>query len=219
LPLFFDIGANRGDATVVALALGYDVVALEPSRIYAELVKNFIYNPRVTPLKFAASDKDNERVEFYEAQEDGLSTLNKEWLTSDTMPYAGKPFWTTHANTITIDTLAKIYGEPDLIKIDVEGAEWSVFKGMICKYKMLTFEWTRATIDEHQKQLDYLRALGYTEIAPQFIEPHLDQPDKWYDIDQDLWAWRDAHAKAWETDGWKINELRPTADVGMIWVK
>jgi len=219
LPLFFDIGANRGDATVVALALGYDVVALEPSRIYAELVKNFIYNPRVTPLKFAASDKDNERVEFYEAQEDGLSTLNKEWLTSDTMPYAGKPFWTTHANTITIDTLAKIYGEPDLIKIDVEGAEWSVFKGMICKYKMLTFEWTKATIDEHQKQLDYLRALGYTEIAPQFIEPHLDQPDKWYDIDQDLWAWRDAHAKAWETDGWKINELRPTADVGMIWVK
>jgi len=219
LPLFFDIGANRGDATVVALALGYDVVALEPSRIYAELVKNFIYNPRVTPLKFAASDKDNERVEFYEAQEDGLSTLNKEWLTSDTMPYAGKLFWTTHANTITIDTLAKIYGEPDLIKIDVEGAEWSVFKGMICKYKMLTFEWTKATIDEHQKQLDYLRALGYTEIAPQFIEPHLDQPDKWYDIDQDLWAWRDAHAKAWETDGWKRNELRPTADVGMIWVR
>ena len=219
MPLFFDIGANRGDATVVALALGYDVVALEPSRIYAELVKNFIYNPRVTPLKFAASDKDNERVEFYEAQEDGLSTLNKEWLTSDTMPYAGKPFWTIHANTITIDTLAKIYGEPDLIKIDVEGGEWSVFKGMICKYKMLTFEWTQATIDEHQKQLDYLRALGYTEIAPQFIEPHLDQPDKWYDIDQDLWAWRDAHAKAWETDGWKRNELRPTADVGMIWVK
>ena len=84
---------------------------------------------------------------------------------------------------------------------------------------MLTFEWTKATIDEHQKQLDYLRALGYTEVAPQFIEPHLDQPDKWYDIDQDLWAWRDAHAKAWETDGWKRNELRPTADVGMIWVR
>jgi len=219
LPLFFDIGANRGDATVVALALGYDVIALEPSRVFADLVKNFIYEPRVTPLKFAVSDKDNERVEFYEAAEDGLSTLNKEWLTADTMPYAGKPFWTTYANTITIDTLAKIYGEPDLIKIDVEGAEWSVFNGMICKYKMLAFEWTQETLDEHQKQLHYLAALGYTEVAPQFIEPHLDQPDKWYDIDQDLWAWRDAHAKAWETDGWKRNELRPTADVGMCWVR
>jgi len=219
LPLFFDIGANRGDATVVALALGYDVIALEPSRVFADLVKNFIYEPRVTPLKFAVSDKDNERVEFYEAAEDGLSTLNKEWLTSDTMPYAGKHFWTTYANTITIDTLAKIYGEPDLIKIDVEGAEWSVFNGMTRKMGMLTFEWTQETLDEHQKQLDYLRALGYTEVAPQFIEPHLDQPDKWYDIDQDLWAWRNAHAKAWETDGWKRNELRPTADVGMCWVR
>ena len=119
MPLFFDVGANRGDATVAALNLGYDVIALEPSRVYADLVKNFIYDSRVIPLKFAVSDKDNERVEFYEAQEDGLSTLNKEWLTSDTMPYAGKPFRTIHATTITIDTLAKIYGEPDLIKIDV----------------------------------------------------------------------------------------------------
>ena len=128
MPLFFDIGANRGDATIVAVTLGYDVIAVEPSRIYAELVQNFIYDPRVIPLKFAVSDKDNERVEFYEAQEDGLSTLNKDWLTSPNMPYNGKPFRTIHANTITIDTLAKIYGEPDLIKIDVEGAEWSVFR-------------------------------------------------------------------------------------------
>lgn len=219
MPLFFDIGANRGDATVAALAKGYDVIAVEPSRIYAELVKNFIYDSRVTPIKFAAFDIDNERVKFYEAQEDGLSTLNKEWLTADTMPYAGKPFWTTYANTITIDTLAKIYGEPDLIKIDVEGGEWSVFNGMICKYKMLTFEWTQATIDEHQKQLDYLRALGYTEVAPQFIVHHLEEPNKWYDIDQDLWAWRDQNAQAWETDRWKTAGLRPTADVGMCWVR
>ena len=219
MPLFFDIGANRGDATVAALALGYDVIAVEPSRVYAELVKNFIYEPRVTPIKFAVSDKDNERVEFYEAEEDGLSTLNKEWLTADTMPYAGKPFWTTYAHTITIDTLAEIYGQPDLIKIDVEGGEWSVFNGMICKYKMLTFEWTQETLEEHQKQLHYLKALGYTEVAPQFIEPHLDQPTEWHDIDLDLMAWRDQNADAWESDGWKRNELRPTADVGMCWVR
>ena len=219
MPLFFDIGANRGDATVVALAFGYDVIAIEPSRVYAELVKNFIYEPRVIPIKFAVSDKDNERVEFYEAEEDGLSTLNKEWLTADTMPYAGKPFWTTYAHTITIDTLAEIYGQPDLIKIDVEGGEWSVFNGMICKYKMLTFEWTQETLEEHQKQLHYLKALGYTEVAPQFIEPHLDQPTEWHDIDLDLMAWRDQNADAWESDGWKRNELRPTADVGMCWVR
>ena len=219
MPLFFDIGANRGDATVVALTLGYDVIAIEPSQIFAELAKNFIYNPCVKPIKVAVSDKDNERVEFYEAQEDGLSTLNKDWLTSPDMPYNGKPFRIIHANTITIDTLAKIYGEPDLIKIDVEGAEWSVFKGMTRKYKTLTFEWTQATLGEHQKQLEYLSALGYIEVAPQFIEPHLDQPDNWFDIDFNLIDWRDMNADAWESNGWKKNGLRPTADVGMIWVR
>jgi len=78
--------------------------------MYRELVKNFIYNPNVIPLKYAVSDKDYERVEFYEAAEDGLSTLNKDWLTSDTMPYNGKQFWITQATTITLDTLANKYG-------------------------------------------------------------------------------------------------------------
>ena len=132
--LCFDIGANRGDFTVAALAKGYDVIALEPApRVFGELVKNFIYNPRVTPLRYAVSGSDYVTVEFYEADEDGLSTLNQDWLTKDNMPYNGKPYRTIKATTITIDTLALKYGTPDLIKIDVEGAEWSVFKGLSSK--------------------------------------------------------------------------------------
>jgi FkbM family methyltransferase len=223
LPLFFDIGANRGDATVAALAQGYDVIAVEPSRIYADLVKNFIYEPRVIPIKFAVSDTDNERVEFYEAEEDGLSTLNKEWLTSETMPYAGKPFRTIHANTITIDTLAKIYGEPDLIKIDVEGGEWSVFRGTTRKMGMITFEWTYNTIAEHAKQLDHLKALGYSKCSIRFIEDHLQLPpeDSWLSLDiaDSLQEQIDTRAPAWESNEWKTAGLRPTADVGMCWVR
>ena len=62
------------------------------------------------------------------------------------MPYAGKAFRTIQATTITLDSLADIYGVPDLIKIDVEGAEWSVFRGMTRKMGMLSFEWTLATL-------------------------------------------------------------------------
>lgn len=218
--LLFDIGANRGDAVIAGLNQGYKVIALEPSSIYAELVKNFIYNPNVTPLKYAASDTDCAQVEFYEAEEDGLSTLNKDWLTSSDMPYNGKPYRETTATTITIDTLATIYGEPDLIKVDVEGAEWSVFNGMTKKYGTVTFEWTDATINEHIKQLDYLRSLGYKEVAPQFIEHHLQQPDKWYPIGSlNLHAWLITNGDLWESGYWKKSNLRPTADVGMMWVR
>lgn len=220
--LLFDIGANRGDATSVGLQKGYKVIALEPApRVYGELVKNFIYNPNVVPLKLAASDSDNSYIELYEAEEDGLSSINKDWLTNSTLPYNGKPFRTVKANTITIDALATIYGEPDLIKIDVEGAEWSVFKGMTKHHGMLTFEWTYETLHEHQDQLLYLASLGYKEVGPQFITHHLEQPETWatrIDI-FNLQEWVDYKSKWWKEEGWKEAGLRPTADVGMCWVR
>ena len=216
--LSFDIGANRGDWAEAALAKGYEVIALEPGGIYSELVKNFLYSEKVTPLKMAVSDSDNKRVAFYQAEEDGLSTLNKDWLTKETMPYAGKAFRTIQATTITLDSLADIYGVPDLIKIDVEGAEWLVFRGMTRKMGVLEFEWTDATLSEHEKQLEYLKGLGYEFFAPQFIEHHCQEPLNWYPIGS-LTDWVDAHSAEWVAGGWKRSGLRPTADVGMCWVR
>lgn len=219
--LLFDIGANRGDAVIAGLNKGYKVIACEPAPIiFGKLLSAFIYNPNVIPLKVAVSDTDNSRVEFYEADEDGLSTLNKEWLTSDSLPYGGKPFRTIMANTITLDTLAKIYGEPDLIKIDVEGAEWSVFKGMTKYHGKLAFEWTDVTIGEHQSQLEYLESMGYIEVAPQFIVNHLDEPTEWFPITGfRIDDWVIEHKDVWENGGWKEANLRPTSDVGMVWLK
>lgn len=219
--LCFDIGANRGDFTLAALAKGYRVIALEPApRVFGELVQNFIYNPNVIPLKMAVSDADNERLKFYEAEEDGLSTLNIDWLTKDGMPYQGKPYRQCEVSTITLNTLCEVYGIPNLVKIDVEGAEWSVFKGLSSKVGTIAFEWTDATIDEHDLQLQYLMDMSYTEVGPQFIEHHCQEPKTWYDLkDFNLNAWVLANSKHWNTKGWKKSNLRPTADVGMLWVR
>jgi FkbM family methyltransferase len=219
--LCFDIGANRGDFTLAALDKGYDVVAIEAApKVFAELVSNFIYNPQVIPLKFAVSDSNYQVIDFFEAQEDGLSTINLDWLTDESMPYAGKPYRTTSATTITIDTLAVKYGQPDLIKIDVEGAEWSVFKGLTSKIGTIAFEWTDATTVEHQKQLEYLAILGYSEISPQFIEHHCQEPNTFYKLSKfNLRNWIDQHAAYWVKQGWKESNLRPTADFGMLWVR
>ena len=222
--IMFDIGANRGDATLAGLQCGYRVVALEPApRVFAQLVKNFIYNPKVLPLRMAVSDKDGERIKFYEAEEDGLSTTNQEWLTGAGMPYQGKPYRTIEANTITVDTLAEKYGEPDLIKIDVEGAEWSVFYGMTRKMRTLCFEWTLETLVEHEKQLDYLFSLGYREVGFQYIEHHLQQPEQWWQLGKDntrqMLIWHQETSDEWIEVGWKKSALRPTADVGMCWVR
>jgi FkbM family methyltransferase len=223
--LLFDIGANRGDATLAGLNKGYTVIAVEAApRVYSQLVNNFIYNPNVIPLRYAVADSHNERLEFYEANEDGLSTLNKEWLTNDSMPYAGKPYRTIQANTTTLDKLAFRYGNPDLIKIDVEGAEWAVLHGMTRHYGgIIALEWTLATLDSHEDQLDYLWTLGYREVAPQYIVNHLEEPTEWFDLHSHnvgaLLEWHSQHLQAWLDGGWKVAGLRPTADVGMLWVR
>lgn len=219
--LLFDIGANRGDAVIAGLNKGYKVVAVEAApRIFQVLENNFKGNPNVKLLKFAVAPTDFKTVKFYECIEDGLSTLNKDWLTADTMPYKGKQFWEIDVPTISISTLVKLYGEPDLIKIDVEGAEWEVFKGMWDKHGTLTFEWTDVTIDEHEHQLRYLEHIGYTEVGPQYIEHHLQEPEKWYDITKfSMKKWISETAQEWTNGGWKASNLRPTADVGMLWVR
>jgi FkbM family methyltransferase len=222
--LLFDIGANRGDAVLAGLQKGYDVIAVEPApRVFAQLVKNFIYNPRVTPVRYAISDKDYDYIEFYECVEDGLSTTNLDWLTKEGMPYAGKPYRTTKVTTITIDTLADKFGVPDLIKIDVEGGEWSVLRGMKRKYSKLAMEWTFELLNEHDKQCDYLYKLGYREVAPQYIVPHLEEPSEWFELlpnnkDQML-IWHQSTSDEWIDGGWQVAGLRPTADVGMLWFR
>jgi FkbM family methyltransferase len=219
--LLFDIGANRGDATVAGVNLGYKVIALEPApRVFAELVRNFIYDPNVIPLRLAVSETTGDRIEFYECVEDGLSTMEKSWLTDPDMPYNGKEFRIVYVNTCTMNWLVEQYGKPDLIKIDVEGAEWAVFRGMTQNYGKLAFEWTQETLDQHEEQLTYLKSIGYTKFRMQFIEHHLQEPDtEWLPIKSknDLKKLRESLAPEWESEGWKKANLRPTADVGMLW--
>ena len=219
----FDIGANRGDATIAGINLGYKVIALEPApRVFVQLVGSFIYSKSVVPLRLAVGEKDGERLEFYECVEDGLSTLDKDWLTKPGMPYYGKEYRTISVNTCTIDWLVEKYGRPDLMKIDVEGAEWGVLRGMSENYGKLALEWTQETMSDHNEQLQYLASIGYTEYRLQFIEDHLLEPeDAWAPITKkvNLEKIRQSKQEWWTSEGWKRSNLRPTADVGMLWVK
>jgi FkbM family methyltransferase len=223
MKLMFDIGANRGDATIAGIKNGYKVIALEPApRVFSELIRNLIYEPKVVPLRLAAGLKNGERLEFYECVEDGLSTLEKSWLTDPGMPYYGKEFRTISVNTCTVDWLIEKYGQPDLIKIDVEGAEWAVLGGMSKYSGKIALEWTQETMKQHEEQLIYLHSLGYKEYRLQFIEDHLLEPEQaWTSIDENLDLEDDRRSKEywWTTEGWMRSNLRPTADVGMLWVR
>jgi FkbM family methyltransferase len=227
--LCFDIGANRGEATRVALESGYSrVLAVEPGPTILESLRaNFAGDSRVEILDLAVSDTNGQTVTFYEAEEDGLSTLNIDWLTGHTARYKDRPYREVVAETTTMDTLISKYGLPDLVNIDVEGAEDWVLRGMTCNPgpKHVALEWHVEDLPKVFEMLCRLRDVnGYREYALQYITHHLHAPAEYRPLDgltyESLLGWHDEMRAPWESGGWiDAGRLRATADAGMFWVR
>lgn len=225
--LFFDVGANRGEATAIALGAGYTrVVALEPAPVVFEMLRgNFGADERVVCLDLAVSDTDGDVVRFYEAEEDGLSTLNPNWLMAEDSRYYGKPFRQIEAKTITMDSLIAEHGLPELVKIDVEGAEDWVLEGLTKKPDNLTFEWHVEELPKVFEMLCRLRDVnGYREYGLQYITYHLYAPEEYRSLEgltlKLLMEWHEDASVHWESGGWiDAGRLRATADAGMMWVR
>ena len=100
--------------------------------------------------------------------------------------------------------MIEIYGEPELIKIDVEGGEYKCIKSLTKKVKLLCFEWASEMNNTTFKILDYLNNLGFNEYYLQFGDDFLFRPNIFYNI-------------------LKIKELLDNTkikkDWGMIWCK
>ncbi|MDZ7962634.1 MAG: FkbM family methyltransferase [Aulosira sp. DedQUE10] len=126
--VFIDIGANIGVFTITAAKFLKEtglVIAVEASpNIFSYLQKNIESNKltNVKTLEFAVAEHDHSTVSFYEAPTDhfGMGSLAPQFHNSP-----------IYVKTKTLDTL--IHDEKieqvDLIKVDVEGYEASVFKG------------------------------------------------------------------------------------------
>jgi FkbM family methyltransferase len=172
--LVFDIGANCGWKTDLFLRLGARVVAAEPDSINQEILrKKFLWcrvpNKPVTIVKKAVSDRISTETMWVNESGSALNTLSRKWrdtLTTDgshlgvTLTFAQK----TTVQTTTLDELIKQSGLPFFIKIDVEGYEVQVLRGLQQPVPYLSFEINlpefRAEGTECVEILDRLDALG-----------------------------------------------------------
>jgi FkbM family methyltransferase len=123
-----DVGANHGYYTLVmADAVGPEgrVVPVEPTPRLAELLRETLdVNgfPHVTVAQQAATDTAGETLQLVVPAKRSLNArLSRE---------AGPTDAVVDVNSTTIDVLTEGWLRVDLIKIDVEGAEESVWQGM-----------------------------------------------------------------------------------------
>lgn len=161
--LCFDIGANIGNRTDAFLKLGVRVVAVEPQKGCADFLKEtFGDNENFTLINCAlAAEKGS--TEMLVSNASTLSSMSSEWIN-----YVQKNnlfegcTWNDSVvvETTTLDDLITTHGRPDFCKIDVEGYEYEVLKGLSQPIKLISLEYTVGLFAPTIKCIQHLAVLG-----------------------------------------------------------
>ena len=133
--LIFDIGANHGDKTAAFSLISKKVIALEPDLSNFSFLSSRFYNDKkVTVLNKAISSKNGTATFFINNPGSGLNTIDQK--RQEEMQFKNS----YEVKTTTIDSLINEFGQPDFIKIDVEGHELDVLKGLKSVIQTIVFE-------------------------------------------------------------------------------
>jgi hypothetical protein len=182
--MFFDIGSNIGNWAIANVNNCNKIISIEASHITFEKLKKNCNNDKIILLNYAVCNNNGNDITFYHSDYDTLSTINKDWLISETSRFHNQPYKEIICKTITIDNLIKEYGVPDLIKIDVEGGEYECISSLNHKIKLLCFEWASEMNHVTFKCLDHLINLGFNKFYLQHTDYYTFRPsdNDFYDI-------------------------------------
>lgn len=160
--LCFDIGASYGNRTETFLKLGAKVVSIEPQFGPAAFLKNKFGDQIVLKKKALGQKKETRRM--YSSNGLAINSLSMDWIQEVTKSKRyGDHKWDKYTNVdvTTLDHLIKEYGKPDFCKIDVEGYELEVLKGLTSPIAQLSFEFTIPEfLPRAIECLTYLNSLG-----------------------------------------------------------
>lgn len=157
--LCFDIGANIGQTAhqLVTEGAGH-VISVEPC------IENYLVcarRPKTTALLAACWSRAGIMEVSYAFNEPGWSSVKPEkWVKAYPDARWGPP---QPVVAITIEMLREKYGEPFLIKVDVEGQEKEVLLGLSKPSPFLIFEFHGTFVEDALDCLSICQKLGYTK--------------------------------------------------------
>lgn len=173
--LIFDIGFNMGDFTKVCNALhpSSKIIGVEANRLLFPLLKDQNFK-NLTLINYLVSNVDEDTKTLHiDLNQSGISTASTEFMKNSRFTRGSKYLRKFNSNwsyqlkvkTITLDKMIKRFGNPEVIKIDVEGYELEVLLGLTRKSGKICFECHEEEGEKINSCVDHLLKLGYKEFG------------------------------------------------------
>ncbi len=153
-----------GNRTEVFLALGAQVVAVDPQPLCAALLaKRFGAHRNFTLVRAGLAEKPGTAT-LHLASNHVLASMSSEFVNRS--DYVGNS-WTgdVQVRVTTLDSMIAVFGVPEFCKIDVEGYEYETLQGLSQTIPALSLEFNPAMRDMTVKCFEHLDSIATYRYA------------------------------------------------------
>jgi FkbM family methyltransferase len=190
--LCFDLGCNVGHMSEALLDIGARVVAVDPQADCIREAHARVGHKKRIEFVCTAGGASQGTAKLFIAPSSVVSSLRSGWFEEHVA--------TVEVPVTTLDLLIAQYGTPHYIKIDVEGFELEVLKGLTHKVNCISFEYHTShrleSIDGVLECLRRIRSLQGRCVAnvnlnnePEYVFPVWQNLEEFTEVSiKDLWS-------------------------------
>jgi FkbM family methyltransferase len=184
----FDVGAHVGNRVRAWRKLGARVVAVEPQPDFVRILRLFFgRDGGVTIVPKALGERAGTARLGIATTTPTVSSLSTEWIDSVATDRSfAKVRWdrSVEVAVTTLDDLVATYGAPAFCKIDVEGFEADVLRGLSTPLRALSFEYLPMAHDAALAVLALVEESGDYRYNYSPIETMRWASDRWLDAEE-----------------------------------
>jgi FkbM family methyltransferase len=169
--LVFDVGANLGNYAEALFAVGATVVAIEPDPRNLKILRKRLKSEYVQ-IEPCAIGRTEGTAELRIASDRGdVSTLSDQWAENTEAHWQG----TVQVQVRTLDSIANDHGIPKYVKVDAEGYDAEVLRGMSFRPEMASFEFLPWDLRCARECIQLLREFSFNFVIEERSRFELNQ--------------------------------------------